>query len=348
MRVHAFAAAIAALLLSGCDGAGNPASRQPAHGAPQEKQADAVWEYEAEVDKMTDRTVHYLLAEGKGDTGESYGLALKCDGGLQFLLDPAGAANDVEWEAFVDPGLPARHISARFGSQLIPGLLTEAEEEGFRITLQSPDAQHASLLVLLAASEAVKKLGVDRIDTRQVAEAAGPAFAGLAGILGSDKFLLSGVHAGEVIEFPAPKGDPNAARFFSACRETTYKTFGIALPQDQTPSGRTVAEAGIGAGPAPVVDAATEPDAATESVVPNAASGSRFTMRVAADSLTPSESGDGFSFKLADGREFYVTANEDVSTPGADLLAQAERDGGIVCITELDGQVTKVDAGACP
>lgn len=67
MRVHAFAAAIATSSPFRLRWRGQSCLYdQPAHAARRGKQADAVWKYKAEVDKMTDRTVHYLLAEGKG------------------------------------------------------------------------------------------------------------------------------------------------------------------------------------------------------------------------------------------------------------------------------------------
>jgi hypothetical protein len=306
-------------------------------GATTEATGTSHWAYKTELDKMTDRTIHILSTIGKSGGNDSYELTIKCDAAPIFLIVPTDET-DIEWETIVEPGVPARHASMRFGSTLLAGVVTEMGD-GLRFAPQSPDPKFASLDLLLGTVGVADRIGFDRIEKKQVMDVAGFAFTGLAEVLGSGKLLLSGVHANEVIEFPAPKGDPNAAAFFSACRASLYKAFGIAPPQVELPVEPAHA------GSVTEVDAALT---AAEKTVASGAAASRFSMRVAANSLTPSESGDGFSFKLPGGREFYVNANADAATPGADLLVQAERDGGLVCITELDSEVVKVDVGTCP
>lgn len=346
MRKQAYATIVSLLALAGCGGGGGASPQATAsdravatreQGKAVESAGASPWAYKTEVDKMTDRTIHLLSAIGESGK-ESYELTIKCDAAPMFLVVPM-EETDIEWETVVDPGVPARRATMRFGSTLLAGVLTELGG-GLRFAPQSPDPRFASLDLLLGTVGVADRIGFDSIDKKQAMDAAGFAFAGLAEVLDGEKLLLSGVHANEVIEFPAPKGDPNAAAFFSACRASSYKAFGIAPPHAELPA--TPAQA----------DSAAETDVARTTAEKPAASGSaaasRFTMRVAADSLTPSESGDGFSFKVDDGREFYVDANADAATPGADLLVQAERNGGLVCITELDNEVVKVDAGACP
>ena len=351
MRTSAFVAVTVLVFLAGCSGGTGTASRAETperrsesamQGAGAGTGGSSPWEYRTEIDKMTDRTIHFLSGVGKSDQ-ESYEFTIKCDAAPQFLLEPLDET-EIKFDTIVDPGLPARRVSMRIGSRLVTGIITDAEQV-MMFTPTTPEIEFVSLTALLKLARAVAVTGAGNLsntEKKQIVESGEHAFNGLAEILASDKLLVSGVHQDEVIEFPAPKGDPNAVRFLSSCKANLYKAFGIDPLHSQSPQGGIVTEAGVASGPAPVANAMVE------SAISGAVHARRFTMRVAPDSLTPSESGDGFSFTLADGRELYVTANSDSATPGADILARAEGTDDLVCVTELDGQVMKAEAGTCP
>ena len=365
----------AALVLVACGGESGSASSQRMPSKSIGEKSTAAWEYEAEVDRMTDRAVHYLLAEGKGDSGEEYGLAIKCDAAPQLMLDPAGAAKDIEWEDILPSGNPARHVQMRIGSALVAGVLTEADEEGLRISPQGTDVKYVSMPLLLAAVESANNLGADKIDKQQVLEIAEHAFAGLKQIVSSDKFLLSGVHSGEVIEFPAMKGEANAEKFLSACQASFFDLMGIAAPQlglQDDSVASSINEDSVmereqycgnvyrNSSPDGVDEAAVEkykaecpghdlPIQWQEAGIGKQLAGpaTRTTVHIAMDSLAPSDGGDGFSFRSTEGKEYYVTSNVDVTTPGAELVTPAASKGNPLCVIEVDGEIVKIETSAC-
>lgn len=106
-------------------------------------------------------------------------------------------------------------------------------------------------------SEAVKKLGVDRIDTAGSGSGRPRLRGAWPGILGSDKFLLSSVHAGGRSGFPPRR---RATRMRPGSSPSTYgkprtRHSGSRCRKTRRPQVARSQKAGIGAGPAPVVDA---------------------------------------------------------------------------------------------